>query len=236
MDKEWVFLHRCSAEYEAGLQAFISYAVEVAAIDGDIKCPCKECGNRHRLTPTIVEGHLQIFGMDDTYANGIWDKHGEKMPNAIDEILGVQHEDSQGLLADAFGMPNYDYEPDVIDEIVSPTHESTPYAAKFYQLVEEAQTELYPGCGRSKLAFIVRLYQIKAMCGWTDVRMTMLLALLKEWFPDIQLPDTFYKTKKFIKDLGLTYEKIDACPNDCYNTKNMPMIHLATYVDLLATK
>ncbi|KAK9951514.1 hypothetical protein M0R45_006952 [Rubus argutus] len=89
------------------------------------------------------------------------------------------------------------------------------YAAKFYQMVEESQTELYPGRGRSKLTFLVWLYRIKAMCGWTDVGLTMLLALLKEWFPDIQLSDTFYKTKKFITDLGLTCEKIDACPNDC---------------------
>ena len=82
-------------------------------------------------------------------------------------------------------------------------------------MVEEAETELYPGCGRSKLSFLVRLYQIKVMCGWTDSSLTKLLDLLKEWFPNIQLPDSFYKTKKFITDLGLTYEKIDACPRDC---------------------
>lgn len=137
MEKEWVFLHRCSAEYEVGLQAFISYTVKVAAIDGDIKCPCKECGNRHQLSPIVIEGHIQMFGMDDTYANGIWDKHVEKVPNIIDEILEVQNEDMQGLLADAFGMPNYGNEP---DKTTSPTHGSTPYAAKFYQMVEKAQT------------------------------------------------------------------------------------------------
>lgn len=71
MQKEWVFLHSHSAEYEAGLQAFISYTVEVAAIDGDIKCPGKEYGNKHQLSPIVVQGHLQMFGMDDTYANGI---------------------------------------------------------------------------------------------------------------------------------------------------------------------
>lgn len=29
------------------------------------------------------------------------------------------------------------------------------------------------------------------------------------------LPDSFYHTKKLINELGLKYEKIDACPNDC---------------------
>lgn len=53
------------------------------------------------------------------------------------------------------------------------------------------------------------------MCGWTDVGLTMLLALLKECFPNIQFSDIFYKTKKFITDLGVIYEKIDAYPNNC---------------------
>jgi hypothetical protein len=33
--------------------------------------------------------------------------------------------------------------------------------------------------------------------------------------PDLKIPDSFHKTKAMIKDLGLDYEKIDACPNDC---------------------
>ncbi|KAK9951302.1 hypothetical protein M0R45_006756 [Rubus argutus] len=97
-------------------------------------------------------------GMDDSYANGIWDKHGEKGPYTVfDTNSEFQNEDMQGLLADAFGMPDYVHNPDVPDAAASPSHESTPYATKFYQMVEEAETELYPGCGRSKLAFLVRL-------------------------------------------------------------------------------
>lgn len=59
------------------------------------------------------------------------------MLNIIDEILEVQNKNMQGLLTNAFGMPNYGNEP---YETTSPTHESTPYAAKFYQMVEKAQT------------------------------------------------------------------------------------------------
>ncbi|XP_004488866.1 uncharacterized protein [Cicer arietinum] len=33
--------------------------------------------------------------------------------------------------------------------------------------------------------------------------------------PSLNIPDTFNKTKGMIKDLGLDYKKIDACPNDC---------------------
>lgn len=65
MDKEWVFLHRRDAKYMDGLQAFISNAVALAAIDGNIKCPCKSCANRHRLSPIDVEHHLEMEGMDE---------------------------------------------------------------------------------------------------------------------------------------------------------------------------
>ncbi|XP_058070934.1 uncharacterized protein LOC131219971 [Magnolia sinica] len=44
----------------------------------------------------------------------------------------------------------------------------------------------------------------------------MLLELLKDALPEGEtLPRSFYETKKIIGDLGLKYNKIDACPNDC---------------------
>nr|GEZ77847.1 hypothetical protein [Tanacetum cinerariifolium] len=43
----------------------------------------------------------------------------------------------------------------------------------------------------------------------------MMLDTLRETFPDASIPRSFYKMKKVIRDLGLSYDKIDACPNDC---------------------
>ena len=53
------------------------------------------------------------------------------------------------------------------------------------------------------------------MCGIIDKAMSMLLELLRDAFPDVDIPTTFYEAKKIINTLGLNYEKIDACPNDC---------------------
>ena len=46
----------------------------------------------------------------------------------------------------------------------------------------------------------------------------MLLQLFNEILPkcDVELPNSFYKAKKTIRDLGLDYEKIDAYVNDCF--------------------
>ncbi|XP_074359754.1 uncharacterized protein LOC141699836 [Apium graveolens] len=42
-----------------------------------------------------------------------------------------------------------------------------------------------------------------------------LLKLMKEVFPEAHLPLSFNAAKNVIKDLGLHYEKIHACPNSC---------------------
>jgi hypothetical protein len=88
---------------------------------------------------------------------------------------------------------------------------------KFYKLLKEAEQNLYPGCKKfSKLSFIVHLYHLKCLNGWTDKSFSMLLELLSDAFPEENtLPKSFYETKKIISGLGLSYEKIHVCPNEC---------------------
>ena len=43
----------------------------------------------------------------------------------------------------------------------------------------------------------------------------MIIDLLNDAFPHAKLPTSFYEAKKMIKCLGLSYEKIHACPNNC---------------------
>lgn len=44
----------------------------------------------------------------------------------------------------------------------------------------------------------------------------MLFNLLIDAFPEgVQLPKNIYETKKVILQLELSYDRIDACPNDC---------------------
>jgi hypothetical protein len=117
------------------------------------------------------------------------------------------HDDIGGLLYDIFR--------DVVEEDESskgPNEE----AKKFYNLINEAKQELYPGCeGFSTLSFIIRLYLLKCLHGWSNASFTSLLELLKEAIPNLNIPESFNKTKAMISDLGLDYKKIHACPNDC---------------------
>lgn len=128
----------------------------------------------------------------------------------------------QDMLHDAFGM--YKAEDDVEEELLEPAAATegpslpnghTPDAQKFYELLKKADTDLYPGAGKKMFDFLIKLYQIKALNSWSDASFTQLLELLKAYLPPGEtLPGSFYLTKKFIKSLGLTYKKIDVCPND----------------------
>ncbi|CAN6692867.1 unnamed protein product [Malus baccata var. baccata] len=87
----------------------------------------------------------------------------------------------------------------------------------FFKLLEEADQDLWPGCKElKKLEAVARLYQIKCLERMSDEIFTTLLELIKKMLPDGDcLPESCYKAKKLINDLGLTYVKIDACPNNC---------------------
>ena len=120
------------------------------------------------------------------------------------------HDDIDRLLDDTFR--------NVVDnQRHEGVREGPPEDAKiFFKLVEEAEEELYPECKNfSMLSFTIRLYLFKCIHKLTVVAFLDLLYLIREGFPFAQIPGSFYKAKKFIKHLGLHYEKMHACTNDC---------------------
>ncbi|XP_031091107.1 uncharacterized protein LOC115996105 [Ipomoea triloba] len=57
--------------------------------------------------------------------------------------------------------------------------------------------------------------------GWSDKSFTALLGLLKDMLPeDNELPKNTYDAKKILCPMGIEYEKIHACPNDCILFRN----------------
>ncbi|XP_061999523.1 uncharacterized protein LOC133716896 [Rosa rugosa] len=225
MDKKWVFLDRRSDEYISGLQAFINRSLEISPFVDKIKCPCKECKNRYYKTAMVVAEHMRDIGMWNRYVNMPWQSHGEQLPHSSTPDMagpsGTHHpmpdHDMPDMLEDAFGIHSDNNMPESSTQPID-DHDSgpTPDARKFYELLKDADTDLFPGARIKKLDFIVRLYKIKCLHNNSDVSFSETLDLLKESFPEGEtLPDSFYKTKKMIKDIGLSYEKIDACPNDC---------------------
>ena len=98
--------------------------------------------------------------------------------------------------------------------------QANPYF--FQKLLNDAEKPLYPGCRKfTKLFALVKLYNLKARYGWSDKGFSELLGLLGEISPlNNELPQSMYEAKKTLNALGMEYEKIHACPNDCILYRN----------------
>ncbi|XP_059292523.1 uncharacterized protein LOC132045979 [Lycium ferocissimum] len=212
-DKSWMDLRRSTNEYMHGVNDFLDYAFERASQGNEILCPCKICFNRYWHDREGVEGHLVGYGFARGYTKWVFLGEGfsaRNTPHLTNDVeTSYMHDDIDGLLHDTFRNVEGDLRHGVRE---GPSED----AKRFFKLVEEGKQELYLGCKNfSKLSFTIRLYLFKCIHGLSNVTFSDLLDLIKEAFPFAQIPESFNKAKKVIKDLGLGYEKIHACPNDC---------------------
>ena len=68
----------------------------------------------------------------------------------------------------------------------------------FTRLLKDAKTKLYHGCDKfSRLSFLVNLYNLKCIHGWTQESFTVLLGLQSDALPqEADLPKNCYEAKK----------------------------------------
>jgi len=85
-------------------------------------------------------------------------------------------------------------------------------------LQSDSKKPLYTGCKNSLtlLSAVLSLVNVKARYGWSDKSFTSLLEVVHNLLPeDNTLPKSYYKAKKILCPMGMEYQKIHACPNDC---------------------
>lgn len=207
-DWSWMSLSRLSAEWQAGLDKYINsifegtYAAEIAA------CPCSRCRGVVFKTKSKVQMDLLNKGFDENFVKEKINAQSSR--NNDDRVLN-----DEGL-DDASAATN------LVSSIIrgacsgNDKEEPNESAKKFFDLLKEAQQELAPGSSLTKLSFMVRLFQLKCMSGWSNQSTGKSLELFSDGFPPGHcIPDTYEKARKVIRDLGLTYIKIHACVNDC---------------------
>ncbi|XP_020426545.1 uncharacterized protein LOC109950821 [Prunus persica] len=208
IDKSWMQSGRSSEDYFAGVESFLNYAYNhVKPDDSKIFCPCSKCSNRYRHLRYEAHKHLLYNGIKLTYTT--WYLHGEGEDEDSDES------DSENDGHDVASMEQDDDMHGLIEE--GYPQDPNGDAHKFYKLLEEAEQLLYVGCeSYFNLSFVVNLMHIKGIGTMSNKAFGMLLTLLKNAFPfSDKLPTTTNGAKKIISDLGLHYDKIDACNNDC---------------------
>ncbi|KAG6405745.1 hypothetical protein SASPL_133339 [Salvia splendens] len=185
-----------------------------------ILCPCKCCGIGILVNRDDAFEHLMVDGFIPGYSQ--WIAHGV-LPSRLSSRGENQHnslgdDDMQGLVHDAFGVPNEDGSTEEYTGSPMDAEIANGQAKEFYKLIDSSQEPLYEGCSKfSKLSFIIHWLHSKCIGSLNNKVFDMLLDLLREVFPDaiVGLPKSYYEAEKLMKKLGLGYEKIHACPNDC---------------------
>ena len=225
MDKSWITKPRNSPEYEQGVSGFIDFAFAHRSVNSKIICPCSLCAFKKWQTRDVVYEHLICKQFPKGYT--FWFYHGESSMGETSNVSStsvlhtvqdpvVQVDSIRNMINEAFGPLTTNRE--VIEgEGAMPNVTQEGHEAKeFYELLRDGEQPLYEGCARySKLSFMVKLYHIKCLCRMSDKSMTMILELLNDAFEHAKIPGSFYEAKKTITKLGLNYNKIHACPNNC---------------------
>ncbi|GJU92193.1 zinc finger, PHD-type containing protein [Tanacetum coccineum] len=91
---------------------------------------------------------------------------------------------------------------------------------EFEELYASANEELYPGCDYvTRLDFMAKFTYFKVKGKLTDSIFNEMLEFFQHVFPTTKgykLPPSYYAIKKTFKTIGLGYESIHACVNDCF--------------------
>ncbi|KAM3337985.1 hypothetical protein P3S68_032310 [Capsicum galapagoense] len=173
----------------------------------------------------MIEMHLKVHGIIENYT--FWFHHGEQLSepisdskdvdeDATDDFESDDEDEVQELLRDLY--PNVEggggTQAGFHDKL---GEDPNADVGKFYSLMEDFKQPLYQNSKILKLSSLIKLLHIKSMGHWSNESFTMLLKMLKEeLFPDgANLSNSYYEANKIIRELGLSYNKIDDCTNDC---------------------
>ncbi|KAL0551889.1 hypothetical protein IC582_010979 [Cucumis melo] len=202
MDKSWMSKSRLSKEFKLGVENFIRFGFSNTT-NTSIRCPCLKCENCQKHKANDIRDHLYFNGIDESYKTWFW--HGEELLNSS------FHGDSSKCMYEENDVGN-------IKEMVEIAHEQySKDPSGFEKLLNDAEKPLYEGCKKfTKLSTLVKLYNLKVRHGWSNISFSELLKALKDILPSPNdLPTSMYEAKKMLGALGMEYEKIHACPNDC---------------------
>ncbi|KAJ9697398.1 hypothetical protein PVL29_009288 [Vitis rotundifolia] len=218
IDKSWMQKSRVSSEYHKGVLEFLDFTFSNALRKEMLSCPCTHCNNCVMQKREIMYDHLLDNGITRNYVR--WLMNGEYKfcePTNTSTNESNMHEEIQEMLNDAFRMSMSNEKSKRSPHVHKEFKKSNEDANKFYNLLKEAEHELYPGCKKfTKLSFIIRLFHMKCFNGCNNKSFTILFELLKEALLEGKtLPSNYYEAKKILCDLHLHYIKIDSCPLYC---------------------
>jgi hypothetical protein len=252
MNRSWVHARLFSREFINGVKEFMNFVHGKFGEDEQILCPCSRCLNQIYLHQVLVERHILMNGMEATYTR--WIHHGENCNAYVGEHhvdvhdpadswihgAGVTEDDSYGSLHGLGVTEDDNYDDGHLNGLLQDLHtaekegeqdgenqDRTGDNESFYKIViEEAKRQLYPGCTKySRLSFVVKLLHMKSLYKIPNSAFSAILKLLAD-------------AKSLLKELGLGYESIHVCYNNCVlfskkyaNLDNCPVCGQSRWAD-----
>ena len=169
-----------------------------------------------------VQFHLVRNGMIETYSR--WNHHGEQLDigsssraTRVDNVEPIvdANEQVMDIIHDAFPFASTSSNQEGEDDV--PTPMDSAEFEQYEELLRNANQELYPGCESfSVLTAIVELMHGKIKYRMSNLCFDYFLGVFKRMLPtDNCLPKDHRQAQKMLSGLGLGYEKIHACKNNC---------------------
>jgi len=139
----------------------------------------------------------------------------------IQRAKNDDHVDEHTSVNEDFAM-NVDEEDDpddgihaIVEELYTAEEEGNGKKSIFAILLEEMKQELHPGGPCTRFSFVVKLLHIKSFYRMSNGCFTAILKLLSSSFPNCSIPASYEEAKRNIRALGLGYNSIHVCPNNC---------------------
>ncbi|CAM8986890.1 unnamed protein product [Rhodiola kirilowii] len=135
----------------------------------------------------------------------------------------VEPQNVQPQPVESLPMDNDDWDEDnIIDMVNNVAEDFVARPQVLESLRNDSELPLYEGCSKyTRQSATLKIFNLKAKNGWSDVSFTELLTLVKDMLPeDNTLPNRCYEAKKVMCPMDIDYEKIHACPNDCILYQN----------------
>ncbi|XP_021843653.2 uncharacterized protein [Spinacia oleracea] len=206
MDTSWIDLRKGDTRYYNGCMEFLEVAKETL-LKGKTRCPCNKCKLNKWFDLGEVGGHILFNGFYKNYRQWIFHRRVEvsntlEIPNDQENVVG--RDDMNGLLRAAFKVDN---SPQPTNKPQDPSLSEANFEDEYsYDMHEELNFECeeddeFPSTNTNE-----EEAKYKRLREASD----------EDAFPYIkEFPSSYYEGIKIMNDLGLGYEKIHACPNDC---------------------
>jgi hypothetical protein len=192
-------------EWFAKTQMFLDHAAALSQID-NIRCPCNKCRNMTSHTKRQVILHLCSHGFVPGYK--VWYLHGEDVERATEVEVDDGEDD-----VDRMDQMLEDLQP----ELAPDHHDSpTPEVQKFFDLLKASEEPLHGHTDVTVLEFVTRLMSIKSKFAFSINCYKELMNLISKVLPTgHKMPKDMYQSKKLLEGLGMEYEKVDVCQDNC---------------------